>query len=421
MVKISIVMPIFNASEHLENACLSVYNQSIKDIELICINDGSTDNSSEILEDLEKKYDFIKIINQHNQGSGNARNRGIVEATGDYIAFLDADDVFLDSNALEVMFECAYKNDANMVSANLKRINLDRTIDEKYDYRNTSYKYFDKTGIILPSQYGIPFAFYKNIFKKDFLINNGIQFPNLLRGQDPIFLVNILKIIDEIYVVDVDLYGYNSKTNGGLNSKIDNYSKKLDYIKHYKITLDILKENGFDYSYEEYKKEFIKYITYGDNILDVDIKNIVFKVFGDITEYFDENDFGYPYIEMLHNDIQQVEELNDELNEYKLIKECLFNETLICDNFVNPNYLRKYLQIKEDYVSENNKLEQLSFVSLKKTEKDLNNRTNLLERNVKKLTRDVEEINDSVDAVLSSKSWMITESLRTLKRLYKKS
>ena len=184
--------------------------------------------------------------------------------------------------------------------------------------------------------------------------------------------------------------------------------------------MDILKENGFDYSYEEYKKEFIKYITYEDNILDIDIKDIVFKVFGDITEYFDENDFGYPYIEMLHNDIQQVEELNDELNEYKLIKECLFNETLICDNFVNPNYLRKYLQIKEDYVSENKKLEQLSFVSLKKTEKDLNNRTNLLEQNVKKLTRDVEEINDSVDAVLSSKSWMITESLRTLKRLYKK-
>ena len=87
MVKISVIMPVYNGEKYLEKTCLNLSKQTLTDIELICVNDGSTDNSLNILEKLADKYDFIKIINQENQGSGVARNNGIENAIGEYIAF----------------------------------------------------------------------------------------------------------------------------------------------------------------------------------------------------------------------------------------------------------------------------------------------------------------------------------------------
>ena len=92
MIKISIIMPVFNAENYLETACKSVFIQTFKEIELICVDDGSTDNSLAKLHELKNKYDFIKIFTQENQGSGKARNLGMSKASGVYIAFLDADD-----------------------------------------------------------------------------------------------------------------------------------------------------------------------------------------------------------------------------------------------------------------------------------------------------------------------------------------
>lgn len=421
MVKISIIMPVYNASKYIENAVLSVYNQTLKDVELICVNDGSTDNSLEILEKLEKEYNFIKIYNQENQGSGKARNTGISKATGEYIAFLDADDVYLDNNALEKMYFIGNKNNADMVGANLKRINLDGSIDKRYDFKNTDFKYFDQTEVVLPVDYGIPFAFYRNIFKKELIDKHEIVFPDLLRGQDPIFLATVLVNIDEIYATNADLYGYNNKVAGGVNKKVNNYSKKYDYIQHFKNTFDILKEHEFYNSLEGYKKEFLKYLTFEDNLIDEDIKDILPRVFPNINDYYDENDFGYPYVEMaMNNNPEEVEKINQELDDFRTIKECLFRETLLNDNFIDARYLRKYVQIKTENTDKNKELEQLSFQALKETEKNVTRRTQLLETEVEQLREDVAEIKESTDAVLSSKSWNITETLRTLKHIFNK-
>ncbi len=92
MVKISIVMPVYNESDLLEKSILSVAKQTLDDLELICVNDGSTDDSLNVLNNLSEKHDFIKVFSQENQGSGKARNLGMSKASGVYIAFLDADD-----------------------------------------------------------------------------------------------------------------------------------------------------------------------------------------------------------------------------------------------------------------------------------------------------------------------------------------
>ena len=92
MPKISVIVPIFNVEKYLKECLESIINQTFKDIEIICINDGSTDNSLDILNQYAEKDNRIKVITQSNQGLSAARNTGIKYANGEYISFIDSDD-----------------------------------------------------------------------------------------------------------------------------------------------------------------------------------------------------------------------------------------------------------------------------------------------------------------------------------------
>ena len=102
MVKISVILPIYNIANFLEESLKSVLNQTLKDIEVICINDGSTDNSLEILNKFAKKDNRIKIIDKKNEGTGVTRNIGLNEASGDYIYFFDPDDYIVENTLYEL-------------------------------------------------------------------------------------------------------------------------------------------------------------------------------------------------------------------------------------------------------------------------------------------------------------------------------
>ena len=100
-VFVSIIIPVFNAAPYLDKCLSSVTNQRLKNIEIICVDDGSTDRSLEILSKYEKNDARIRIIRQKNSGVSAARNKGILNAKGEYIAFLDADD-FVDKNTYKI-------------------------------------------------------------------------------------------------------------------------------------------------------------------------------------------------------------------------------------------------------------------------------------------------------------------------------
>ena len=89
---ISVIVPCYNVGEYVENCLKSLLNQTFRDIEIICVNDGSTDSTPQILNSYAEKYPAIRVINQKNGGLSNARNTGIKEARGEYIAFVDSDD-----------------------------------------------------------------------------------------------------------------------------------------------------------------------------------------------------------------------------------------------------------------------------------------------------------------------------------------
>ncbi len=273
MVAISIIMPVYNDESVLKQSIESVIKQSLKDIELICINDGSTDNSLNILNDFADKNDFIKVISQENQGSGKARNHGMDIAQGEYIGFLDADDYFIDDDALERLYEVANLNDANMASGNILH-----DVDNPGEFIPFKHlEYFTEDKVILPEEYGLPWSFYKSIFKKDFLLSNEIYFPDLLRGQDPVFLAEILVKVDKIYAVATDVYAY--VFYDAIN-RCNTYRKLYDQLLHYKIVFEYMDEPRFYKANYDFRKAFywfVNQLNESDSITALNILNEIFE------------------------------------------------------------------------------------------------------------------------------------------------
>ncbi|WP_304124967.1 glycosyltransferase [Methanosphaera cuniculi] len=382
MVKVSVIMPIYQAEEFIERTCTNFSKQTLNDIELICINDGSVDNTQKILEKLAEKYDFIKIIKQSNQGSGIARNNGIKKATGEYIAFLDADDIYIDDDALEKMYNYAKKHDANIVCANLERVSTTMKKEGNFNYDKDNYSKFTEYNILNPEEYGIPWAFYKNIYKRKFLEDNNITFPSLSRGQDPVFLAEALTKTDKIHTTPVTLYGYNHQSNGGANNKVDDYQKKYDYIKHYHDTIKILEDNNYHKTAQKYKDQLIIYISLINNREDQQLLKIIHEIFEDKNPTY----FNTPSEEQIYLRICMLNHNDNKAfyNELQTIKKELLEVTLSTTNFIDPKILRKYnMELKK---LDNQKQEDL--------------------KQLKQLNKKIE----------NSSSWKVTDPLRKSKK-----
>lgn len=350
MVKVSVIMPVFNGENYLEKSFESLFNQTLKDIELICVDDGSTDNSLDKLRSLKDKYKHVRIFKQENQGSGKARNYGMDKATGEYIAFLDADDIFVDNDALEKMYEFGVKNDSDIVCGNLKRVSLDGKLEDNFNYKDGNYRYFSEFEVIEPKDYGVPWAFYKNIFKTEFLNKFNIRFPDLKRGQDPVLMAEALTKVDEIVGVPVDLYGYNYAAGGGANSKVDDYTKKVDYIKHFKETFKVLEEGGLGNLSNKYKEKLALYLKLNRNRNDQELHDIVWEIFVENTYYdkYKERLFNL----RIPNIIKEYDTTNPE-ETYKTVKNSFFNMNFVGNYFISYELMDEYLGLV-DTVNNNN-------------------------------------------------------------------
>ena len=143
MIKVSVIIPVFNTEKYISKCLSSLVNQTLDDIEIICVNDGSTDNSLEIIEKIANNDARIKIINQEHKKQGAARNAGLKIAEGEYIGFVDSDD-WIDLNYYEMLYNTAKKYDALMEFENVC-FNYSFTPDEKSFIKDLSFK-------IMPNQ-----------------------------------------------------------------------------------------------------------------------------------------------------------------------------------------------------------------------------------------------------------------------------
>lgn len=217
MYKFSIIIPVYNVEKYLSKCLDSVIGQTYKNIEIICINDGSTDNSLEILKTYAQKDKRIKIINQTNQGVSIARNNGIDNATGDYILFVDSDD-WIELNTCEIL-------NAELGNKFQDLIIFNHSVVTKKTIRPTKYLGGNK------------FALWAACYKTDIIKNNNIKFPeNIKISEDHFFKYNFLYYARKIKYIDKYLYFYNLTNE---NSATKDYKKVLDGdIEAYNLLLN---------------------------------------------------------------------------------------------------------------------------------------------------------------------------------------
>lgn len=219
MLKVSIVVPVYNVAQYLECCLESLINQTLKDIEIICVNDASTDNSLEILKSYVSKDNRIKLINfEENKGVSIARNTGIKLAQGEYIGFVDSDD-WIDLDFLNQLYMKAISTNADVIKAEMKSgeflTNLNRLIEM--------------------NKYNFTCEFSTALYKTSFIKNNHLLFPEKLTAfEDPVFSLEVLLKQPQIELI-YDCY-YNRIIHPQSNSK--NFDKKA--INCYLLGIELI-------------------------------------------------------------------------------------------------------------------------------------------------------------------------------------
>jgi Glycosyltransferases involved in cell wall biogenesis len=205
--KISVVMPVYNAERHLETSIKSVLAQTEKDIELICINDGSTDSTFSILKRLSEENPKIIMINQRNIGAGLSRNRGIQLSRGEYIAFLDSDDCFPDSESLFKMHSCAEEFDVQVCGGMRECEDRGSVIDSRLYAKE--YSSHPEGTMLYYKDYQYDYHFVNYIYSSKLLKDNDIMFPSYQRYQDPPFFVKAMFAAEKYFFAPVKSYRYH--------------------------------------------------------------------------------------------------------------------------------------------------------------------------------------------------------------------
>lgn len=188
--KISVIIPIFNSSKTLERTLESVINQKYRNLEIILVNDGSTDNSLEICERYANRDSRIAIVNQKNQGVGVARNHGIDVSTGDFISFVDSDDT-IDDNFYSELIATQLVTNADIVESGAKVVLGENNVIYPYEKENkiNIFKNHDYMKNYL--NFSLNVSVWGKIYKKEVI--GDVRFPNLNINEDFVFLWEIVK------------------------------------------------------------------------------------------------------------------------------------------------------------------------------------------------------------------------------------
>ena len=238
MPKISIIIPIYNAENYLKRCLNSVINQTLKDIEIICINDCSKDNSLEILKKYSKKDKRIKIINlKENKGESKARNIGLDNTNSEYIAFLDNDDE-IDLDFYEKLYNKAIKTNSDIVKAGVDIINYDK----KHQKDNLNELIKQNNSKLYFTHY-----WWSAIYKSSLIKENNIKFLEKYEiGEDILFLNQAILNCKKLEIIDNTYYHYHKRENS-TDSKILNYEKIKSIINIREIIINnILNYEDFD-------------------------------------------------------------------------------------------------------------------------------------------------------------------------------
>ena len=262
--KLSIIIPVFNAANYLERCIDSLLQQTLDDIELIFINDASTDQSLSILQrySSQSQQRCIKIINlEKNGGISNARNIGLDTATGEYITHCDSDD-WIDAEAYEILYDTAISQQADIVSCNFIHEYADHSTTCRQPYTSDNKEMIKRllSGQVFPS-------LWVSIIKRNIITDNNLHFPTGLNmGEDLLFNVKSYYYSNKIASVEKAFYHYRHSNNSVcIRRTRQSIDSDILIAKHLE---QFLEEKGLLKYYEKeilYRKFFSKLALYTNN------------------------------------------------------------------------------------------------------------------------------------------------------------
>lgn len=361
-IKVSIVIPVYNPGELLKGCLDSASNQTLKDIEIICIDDGSVDGSLDMLNQYAKNDSRFKVFTQSNLGAGMARNKGLEYANGEYIVFLDSDD-HIELDMCESLYYHAKSLDCDLVLFD-NRWYLDDNVYKDFIHSDsfdekTVFDYHLMKDKVLNGYFAV---IWTKFYKKSFLSDNDIVFPSHKMYNDTEFHIQSVLLAKRISYYPKVFYHYNKSGHPSLQTK---YVGKKEAIVFYDVIVgirDFLTEKGF---MDEFRSEFLNFSfeQFQSKIkeMEEDYKNEFFLMFKDFFESlfitsqeFNQMNFrNLPiYIHILNSnsydefklrmELFDIEILNPKdypyINEtYKILKDSEFDEDFYSDNSINAN------------------------------------------------------------------------------------
>ena len=352
-VKVSVIVPVYNSEAFIRQTAEYILGQSLKDIEIIFVDDGSTDKTREILEEISKTDDRVKVLHQQNSFAGAARNYGFRESSGKYLVFWDADDIFL-PEALEKMYDKIVEDDADICICpadyydNETSKILKNNVYIKYDMipEKTPFLKKDVEDVLFNFSTNVP---WNKMYKRELIIDNNLEFQQIQRANDNYFVMtaffyaNTFTYINESVIqyrinLSTSLIGGNSKT-------------PLCVYEAYKKTYDRIKdEAGFDKVRQSFLNKAMRACFY---FLSVQTKFESYEVL--YNKYTNEvfKEWNYPEDkEFYYNE--------KDYNRYQRMKESTAIEFMVCEYQGAINEVRKLknsryqLRLKNDRLKDKN-------------------------------------------------------------------
>lgn len=239
--KISIIIPVYNVEDYLEECLVSVLDQTLREVEIIIINDQSPDNSGKIANKYATKDSrIIYIVHEVNKGQAMARNTGLNQASGEYICFLDSDDK-LEANALQLMYDKAIENDLDILEGKFRTFNTEGDFDSSPSFRNTDVVYsgievFDKA---YKEKFFFTMPVWKRIWKREFIERINFSFPSIYH-EELIPLINAYLKADRIMYVNEIFYKYRIEREGSITNSC-NLKQVEDFYTIYNYLSNLIK------------------------------------------------------------------------------------------------------------------------------------------------------------------------------------
>lgn len=233
--KVSIIVPVYNVEKYIDKCLNSLVNQTLKEIEIIVVNDGSPDNSQKIIDKYVKKYpNKIKSYIKKNGGQGSARNYGLKKANGEYIGYVDSDD-FIEKDMYKKLYNKAKEKDYDIVVCG------NYNVSEDYQNKNVD-AFISNYNSDLENIFFGKMAVWNKIYKRDILIKNKLEFKEKVWYEDLAFTLKAIMNSNTFAFIDEPLYDYLIREGSTMNNSnvqrnleiLDAFNDILFYIKHNK-------------------------------------------------------------------------------------------------------------------------------------------------------------------------------------------